>query len=102
METIGQSKVNLALDKERKELARLRDENDLLRQRIEMFDQEKLTAQQREKQLQDKINNQVEQLKLYARNADMKDYEAQITRLSEESSKKESRITEHLQLVNTL
>lgn len=41
--------MNLALDKERKELARLREENDLLRKRLEMFDAEKLSSQQREK-----------------------------------------------------
>ena len=41
----------MALDKERKELARLREENELLKKRIEIFDQEKLSSQQRDKHL---------------------------------------------------
>jgi|LauGreDrversion4_2_1035121.scaffolds.fasta_scaffold07575_18 hypothetical protein len=38
VEDIVQSKVNLSLDKERRELAKLREENDLLKRRIEIFD----------------------------------------------------------------
>ncbi len=38
VEDIVQSKVNLSLEKERRELAKLREENDLLKRRIEIFD----------------------------------------------------------------
>ncbi len=56
VEQIVESKVKLAVEKERTELARLREEKELMQRRIELYDSEKLSSQQREKQLQDKIN----------------------------------------------
>ncbi len=41
VESIVQSKVEVALQKERGELAKLREENKLFRQRMELMDQEK-------------------------------------------------------------
>lgn len=100
VEDIVQSKVNLSLDKERRELAKLREENDLLKRRIEIFDQEKLSSQQKEKQLQDKINALTQDLQFYARNTDMRDCMQRMDRLREECDAKERKITDHLLLVN--
>ena len=102
VENIIQSKVNLALEKERKELADLRRENELLRKRIEMFDSDKISAQQKEKQLQDKINGLTQDLQFYARNSDMRDCMQRIERLREERDTKEFKITEHLETINAL
>ena len=62
------------MEKERQELDRLRQENSLLKQRIEIFDQEKLANQQREKTQQDKIVALTQDLQFYARNVEMREY----------------------------
>jgi hypothetical protein len=46
----------MALEKERMQLAKLREDNDLLQKQVAMLDSDKLQMYQREKQLQDKIN----------------------------------------------
>jgi chromosome segregation ATPase len=52
--------------------------------------------------MQDKINSLTEELKFYAKNADMRQCMQRIESLREENNRKEHRITEHLELVNTL
>ena len=88
------------MEKERKELARLQQENQLLRQRIEIFDQEKLANGQREKQMQDKIVALTQDLQFYARNVDMRDCMAKIDVLRAEKTAKDKQIVEHLQEIN--
>ena len=44
VEDIVQSKVNMAIAKEREMLAKLKDENELLKQRIQIFDQDKFSS----------------------------------------------------------
>ena len=56
VEVIVESKVKMALEKERMQLAKLREDNDLLQKQVAMLDSDKLQMYQREKQLQDKIN----------------------------------------------
>ena len=89
MEQIVQSKVNLALEKERQELDRLRQENSLLKQRIEIFDQEKLANQQREKTQQDKIVALTQDLQFYARNVEMREYMNKFDQLRVENNAKD-------------
>ena len=89
MEQIVQSKVNLALEKERQELDRLRQENSLLKQRIEIFDQEKLANQQREKTQQDKIVALTQDLQFYARNVEMREYMNKFDQLRVEKNAKD-------------
>ena len=56
VEVIVESKVKMALEKERMQLAKLKEDNDLLQKLVAMLDSDKLQMYQREKQLQDKIN----------------------------------------------
>jgi hypothetical protein len=56
VESIVESKVNLTLRAERAELAKLKEECEMLRRRIELQDAERISDKQKEKQLQDKIN----------------------------------------------
>ena len=56
VEIIVESKVKMALEKERMQLAKLNVDNDLLQKQVAMLDADKLQMYQREKQLQDKIN----------------------------------------------
>jgi len=56
VEIIVESKVKMALEKERMQLAKLKEDNDLLQKQVAMLDSDKLQMYQREKQLQDKIN----------------------------------------------
>ena len=102
VEKIVQSKVDMALAEERKTLKRLTEENDLLKERIKIFDQEKIQSQAREKQLQDKINGLTQDLQFYARNADMRESMLRIERLREERDTKDAKIEEQLELVNAL
>lgn len=102
VEDIVQSKVNMATAKEKELLARLKDENELLKQRIQIFDSDKFSSQQREKQMQDKINGLTQELQFYAKNADMRQCMQRIEALREERDRKEQKITEHLELVNAL
>jgi hypothetical protein len=102
VEQIVESKVKLAVEKERSELARLREEKELMQRRIELYDSEKLSSQQREKQLQDKINGLTQDLQFYARNVDTRDQIQRIERLREERDIKEQKITEHLQTMNEM
>lgn len=67
-----------------------------------MFDAEKLSSQQREKQLQDKINGLTQDLQFYARNSDMQQCMQRIEKLREERDTKDGRITEHLEMINTV
>ena len=62
VESIVESKVRLALERERAELAQLREECELLRRRIELQDAERVSDKQKEKQLQDKINGLTQDL----------------------------------------
>ena len=100
VDQIVESRVQLIMEKERKELARLQQENQLLRQRIEIFDQEKLANGQREKQMQDKIVALTQDLQFYARNVDMRDCMAKIDVLRAEKTAKDKQIVEHLQEIN--
>jgi len=102
VENIVESKVNLALDKERAELARLREENMLYLRKIELLDAERLSDKQKEKQLQDKINGLTQDLQFYARNADMKESMIRLERLREERDAKEAKIREHVDLINAI
>ena len=56
MENIVESKVKLALENERQELARFREENQMLLRKIELIEAEREADKQKERQLQDKIN----------------------------------------------
>lgn len=67
-----------------------------------MFDAEKLTSAQREKQLQDKINALTQDLQFFSRNQDMRECMERIERLREERDAKDAKITEKIQLVNEL
>lgn len=51
-----ESKVKLALENERMELARFREENQMLLRKIDLIEAEREAERQKEKQLQDKIN----------------------------------------------
>jgi hypothetical protein len=56
MENIVESKVKLALENERMELASFREENQMLLRKIDLIEAEREAERQKEKQLQDKIN----------------------------------------------
>ncbi len=51
-----ESKVKLALENERMELARFREENQMLLRKIDLIEAEREAERQKERQLQDKIN----------------------------------------------
>lgn len=102
VESIVESKVRLALEKERAELARLREESEMQRRRIELQDAERVADKQKERQLQEKINGLTQDLQFYARNADMRESMMRIERLREERDAKELKINEGLMLINTM
>lgn len=56
MENIIESKVSLILEKERMEHARIKEQNEMLKRKIELIEAEREADRQKEKQLQDKIN----------------------------------------------
>ena len=56
MENIVESKVKLALESERMELAKLREENQMLLRKIDLIEAEREADRQKERQMQDKIN----------------------------------------------
>ena len=92
----------MALEKERMQLAKLREDNDLLQKQVAMLDSDKLQMYQREKQLQDKINGLTQDLQFYARNADTRDQIQRIEKLREERDVKELKITENLETMNAM
>lgn len=79
-----QSKVDLALEKERMELSKLREENKLFRQRLELMDGERNQMADTEKQLVDKIRALSQDLSFYARNVDAKETMNRIEQLRDE------------------
>ncbi len=94
MENIVESKVKLALEKERLELARLREENQMFMRKIELIEAERETDRQKERQMQDKINGLTQDLQFYARNADMRESMVRIERLREERDAKDHKISD--------
>jgi len=102
MENIVESKVKLALENERMELARFREENQMLLRKIDLIEAEREAERQKEKQLQDKINGLTQDLQFYARNADMRESMMRIERLREERDAKEQKIVEHVKMINDL
>ena len=82
----------MALESERKELSKLRDENELLKRRLEMIDQEKNSMADREKQLMDKIQGLSENLAFYSRNVADSEKLKQIETLREEKAAQERQI----------
>jgi len=62
MENIVESKVKLALENERMELARFKEENQMLLRKIELIEAEREADKQKERQLQDKINGLTQDL----------------------------------------
>ena len=56
VEVIVESKVKMAQQKEREELAKLLDDNQNLRRQVTILDQEKLQMYQKEQNLTDRIN----------------------------------------------
>lgn len=52
--------------------------------------------------MQDKINGLTQDLQFYARNSDMQQCMQRIEKLREERDTKDGRITEHLEMINTV
>ncbi len=102
MENIIESKVNLILEKERMEHARIKEQNEMLMRKIELIEAEREADRQKEKQLQDKINGLTQDLQFYARNADMRESMLRIERLREERDSKEQKIIEQVEMINAL
>ena len=92
----------MALEKERMQLAKLKEDNDLLQKQVALLDSDKMQMYQREKQLQDKINGLTQDLQFYARNADTRDQIQRIEKLREERDVKELKITESLETINAM
>ncbi|MFN9909866.1 MAG: hypothetical protein ACK56F_27735 [bacterium] len=62
MDNIVESKVQLTLQKEREELARIKEDNQMLLRKIELIEAERESDRQKERQLQDKINGLTQDL----------------------------------------
>ena len=62
MDNIVESKVQLTLQKEREELARIKEDNQMLVRKIELIEAERESDRQKERQLQDKINGLTQDL----------------------------------------
>ena len=88
------------MENERKELAKLREENLLLKKRIEIFDQERINLEHREKQQQELIKGLNDDLAFYSKNADMRSCMNRIEVLRAEKDAKDAKVAEHLAIIN--
>jgi predicted nuclease with TOPRIM domain len=102
VQDIVQQKVSIALENERKELIRLRADNQRLQERIGITDNNNKTLNEEKKQLLDKIHGLNEDLAFYSRNVDARDTMKRIDILRAEKDSKDKKITELLHDINEL
>ncbi len=89
VEVIVESKVKMAQQKEREELAKHMDDNQNLRRQVTILDQEKLQMYQKEQNLTDRINQLTSDLTFFTNNADTRDQIKRIENLRAERDAKE-------------
>ena len=92
VEVIVESKVKMAQQKEREELAKLMDDNQNLTRQVTILDQEKLQMYQKEQNLTDRINQLTSDLTFFTNNADTRDQIKRIESLRAERDAKEHQI----------
>lgn len=73
MDEIVQHQVNAALEDERKEMTRLKNDNETLKLRVEQLDHDKKGLETNKKQLIEQITSLREDLAFYSRNKDVQE-----------------------------
>ena len=85
--------MSVALENERREMNRLRNENDTLLLKVESLDSANKTLQEAKSQLFDKIHGLEDDLAFYSRNQDVKESIKRIDLLRKEKEEKDKKIT---------
>ena len=73
VEEIVSQKVNNAMENEKREMTRLKGENDTLKLKLEAMDQDNKSLRQLKTQLNEQINGLQDDLSFYCRNQDIKE-----------------------------
>jgi len=102
VEEIVAQKVSVALENERREMNRLKNEKETLMLKVESLDSANKTLQETKTQLFEKIHGLEDDLAFYSRNQDVKESIKRIDLLRKEKEEKDKKITQLMGEINTL
>jgi len=102
VEEIVAQKVSVALENERREMNRLKNEKETLLLKVESVDSANKTLQEAKTQLFEKIHGLEDDLAFYSRNQDVKESIKRIDLLRKEKEEKDKKITQLMGEINTL
>ena len=102
VEEIVSQKVNNAMENEKREMTRLKGENDTLKLKLEAMDQDNKSLRQLKTQLNEQINGLQDDLSFYCRNQDIKESIRKVDILRKEKEVFEKKIGTLMTDINSL